>query len=73
MTIALALPEPLLEPGSPYYFVVLDEVGYCLSDGPLLLGGDEDAFAIARHILRGAMLVAVYRDGRKIATLTKLC
>jgi len=71
MTALHAMSEPL--PYSPYYFVRLDEAGYCLSEGPLLLEGDNDAIAHARVMLDGAMLVAVYRDGRKVSTLAKLC
>lgn len=71
MTAALAAPSRL--PCSPYYFVRLDEAGYCLSEGPLLLEGDKDAIAHARIILEGAMLVAVYRDGQKVSMLAKLC
>jgi hypothetical protein len=58
---------------APYYFVRLDEAGYCLSEGPLLLGGDDEAIALARHILTSAMLVAIYQDGRKVSLLVKLC
>jgi hypothetical protein len=65
------MPEPL--PYSPYYFVRLDEAGYCMSEGPLLLEDDNDAIAHARVMLDGATLVAVYRDGHKISTLAKLC
>lgn len=71
MTAAVA--APLRLPYSPYYFVRLDEAGYCLSEGPLLLEDDNDAMAHARVILDGAMLVAVYRDGRKVSILAKLC
>jgi hypothetical protein len=69
MTIAPIFPEAYL----PYHFVSLDEAGYCLSEGPLLLGDDDEAIALARCILEGAMLVAVYQDGRKVSTLAKLC
>lgn len=73
MTIALAFSEPLLEQYLPYHFVCLDEAGYCLSEGPLLLEDDREAIAHATRILEGAMLVAVYQDGRKVSTLAKLC
>jgi hypothetical protein len=72
MTAALA--EPLFELPSPYIFVRLDEAGYCLSEGPLQLGDDHQAFAHARRTLEaGAMLVAVYQDGHKVAMMAKLC
>ncbi|MGZ3275216.1 MAG: hypothetical protein ACXU82_18640 [Caulobacteraceae bacterium] len=71
MTALRAVSESF--PCSPYYFVHLDEAGYCLSEGPLLLEGDDDAISHARDILDGAMLVAVYRDGHRVSTLAKLC
>lgn len=73
MTIALALPEPVLDSCLPYHFVRLDEAGYCLSEGPVLLSGDDEALVLARHFLASAMLVAVYQDGRKVSMLVKLC
>jgi len=69
MTIVPTFPEAYL----PYHFVRLDDAGYCLSEGPLLLGDDDEAIALARCILEGSMLVAVYQDGRKVSTLAKLC
>ena len=60
-------------PHPSYYFVRLDEAGYCLSEGPLLLEDDNDAIAHARVMLDGATLVAIYRDGHKVSTLAKLC
>ena len=72
MTVALA--EPLLEPYSPYYFVRLDGAGYCLSEGPVLLGDHGEAIAHARVMMAaGAMLVAVYQDGHKVSMMAKLC
>ena len=73
MTIATALPEPMIESLLAYHFVCLDEAGYCLSEGPLLLEDDKEAIAHATRILAGAMLVAIYQDGRKVSTLAKLC
>ena len=71
MTITLA--QPLSEAYLPYHFVCLDEAGYCVSEGPLLLEDDKEAIAHATRILTGAMLVAIYQDGRKVSTLAKLC
>jgi hypothetical protein len=71
---ALNPAEAFFEPYSPYYFVRLDEAGYCLSEGPLLLDDDHEAGAHARRTLAaGAMLVAVYQNGHRVAMMAKLC
>ena len=73
MPAAPALADLFLEACSPYYFVRLDDAGYCLSEGPLLLKDEDDAVAHARRTLEtGAMLVAVYQGGRKVAMMAKL-
>jgi len=73
MSIAMALAEALLEPALPYHFVRLDEAGYCLSEGPVMLEDDKQAIAHARLMLSSAMLVAVYQGGRKVSMMAKLC
>ncbi len=73
MSIAPTLSGSSLESSLPYHFVCLDEAGYCLSEGPLLLEDDREAVAHATRILAGSMLVAIYQDGRKVSTLAKLC